>query len=190
MTRGRALLVWIAVAAVAAALLVVGLAGRGSGAGRQEPALPREALLGAPVTLASLLGAAPGAAGAGAGGAQGGGPLRGAHGGLVLFWASWCTPCQREAPAVERFARSAAGRGRIVGIDYGESERAAPRAFVRRYGWSFASLSDPDAVAGEAYRMTVLPMTFVIDPRGRIAATLRGPQTQQSLARALAAVEG
>jgi peroxiredoxin len=38
--------------------------------------------------------------------------------------------------------------------------------------------------------MTVLPMTFAIDAHGRIRATLRGPQTEQSLARALAAVEG
>jgi thiol-disulfide isomerase/thioredoxin len=105
----------------------------------------------------------------------------------VLFWASWCEPCQHEAPAVERFAQSAVGRGRIVGVDYGESDGTGPRGFLRSYRWSFPNLSDPDAQAGEAYGVTNLPNIFVIDARGRIAAVLRGPQTEQSLTRALAA---
>jgi peroxiredoxin len=88
---------------------------------------------------------------------------------------------------VERFAQSAAGRGRIVGVDYGESETAGPRAFLRRYGWSFPNLSDPDAHAGEAYGLVGLPSTFVLDARGRIRTMLHGPQTEQSLARALGA---
>jgi cytochrome c biogenesis protein CcmG, thiol:disulfide interchange protein DsbE len=167
MRRGR-VLAWGAALAALAALLVVGLSGRGAGSGRPAPALPRQALVGRPVTLAAL---------------------RGSRSAIVLFWASWCAPCQHEAPAVERFAQSAAGRGRIVGIDYGESNLGAPRAFVRRYGWSFPNLSDPDAHAGEAYGLVNLPSTFVVDARGRIRETLRGPQTEQSLARALAAGE-
>jgi thiol-disulfide isomerase/thioredoxin len=164
---------------ILAALLAVGLAGHGSGADRAAPALPRSALVGPPVTLASLLGA-PTASPLAAG-------LHGTHPALVLFWASWCTPCQQEAPAVERFARGAAGRGRIAAVDYGESDISLPRAFLRRYRWSFPTLSDPDDVAGAAYRVRVLPTTFAIDSRGRIVATLSGPQTEQSLARALAA---
>jgi len=162
-----------------AALLVVGLAGRGSGADRAAPALPRTALVGAPVTLGSLLGVPAASAVAGS--------PHGTHPALVLFWASWCTPCQHEAPAVERFARSAAGRGRIVGVDYGESALAQPRAFVHRYRWSFPILTDADAIAGDAYEVHVLPTTFVLNAHGRISATLSGPQTEQSLAHALAA---
>ena len=178
--RRRRFAVWALALALLTALLVVGLAGRGSDGDRAAPALPRTALVGAPLTLAALLGA-PAAAPPPAA------RVHGTHPALVLFWASWCAPCQHEAPAVERFARSAAGHGRIVGVDYGESAAALPRAFVRRYRWSFPTLSDPDAVAGEEYHVRTLPTTFAVDSRGRIVATLNGPQTEQSLARALAA---
>ncbi len=167
--------VWVLALVAVGAALAVGLAGRGGGTtGRPAPALPAQALVGQPVTLAALTrahGTAP-------------------HAALVLFWASWCAPCQHEAPAVERFARSAAGRGRIVGIDYGESESGPPRAFLRRYRWTFPNLSDPRLSAGSAYDVANLPGTFAIDARGRIRQRLYGPQTEASLTRALRAAEG
>jgi thiol-disulfide isomerase/thioredoxin len=160
-----------------------------AGAGRRVSAAgPRAsaAASGAGVSGASGASGASDPSGTGAG-KQPAVALHGEHAALVLFWASWCTSCQREAPAVERFARSAAGRGRIVGIDYGESDLAAARAFIRRYGWTFPSFGDPDGEAGEAYGVTSLPTTFAIDARGRISARLSGPQTERSLTRALAA---
>lgn len=153
-------------AAAVAALAVFGLAGSGS-AGRLAPALPSTYLSGPRVTLAGLLATAAG------------------RRTLVTFWASWCAPCRDEAPALERFATSAAGRGRIVGVDF--SEEAAPaRAFIRRQRWSFANLLDAYGVVGNAYRLQGLPTTFVIDASGHVAQVLRGPQTFDSLTRALA----
>jgi thiol-disulfide isomerase/thioredoxin len=187
--RGR-LAAWAAGLAVLAVLLAVGLAGKHGANDRPAPALPAGALAGRPVTLAALLGGGAGASGAGLGGSREARGRAGAthrHAALVIFWASWCEPCQHEAPAVERFAQSAAGRGRVVGVDYGESELSGPRAFVHRYRWTIPVLLDPDARAGEAYGVTSLPNIFAIDARGRIVRTLRGPQTEQSLTQALAA---
>jgi thiol-disulfide isomerase/thioredoxin len=171
--RARAALGIVALVVVAV-LLAVGLSGKRGAAARPAPPLPAQALVGRSVTLAQLLGS----------------PSRGRHAALVLFWASWCTPCQQEAPAVERFARSAVGRGRIVGVDYGESELALPRAFLRRYGWTFPTLSDPYLRAGSAYDVANLPATFVVDAHGRIRERLYGPQTDASLTHALRAAEG
>jgi hypothetical protein len=50
-------------------------------------------------------------------------------------------------------------------------------------------MRDAEGTVGNAYRLTGLPSTFVLDGHGRIAALLRGPQTEASLTRALAAVE-
>jgi len=170
MTRWRLLGLTLAAGALAA-LAVFGLASSGSSVtGRPAPALPHEALSGAPPTLAKLLAGARNR------------PV------LVVFWASWCGPCASEAPALERFSKSPLGRGRMVGVDW--SDAAAPaRAFIRRYTWTFPNLRDAEGTVGNAYRLAVLPTTFVIDDHGHIRAALRGPQTQASLTRALGAVE-
>ncbi|MGO9319691.1 MAG: TlpA family protein disulfide reductase [Solirubrobacteraceae bacterium] len=157
----------VLVAVIAAAVL--GLASHSS-SGRVAPALPRESLVGGPVTLASLL--------AGAGG----------RGALVVFWASWCGSCTQEAPAIERFSKSSAGRGRIVGVDWSDA-RSGAMQFIRRYGWTFPNVRDAEGLVGDSYRLTVLPTTFVVDAHGRIRAMLRGPQSVSSLEGALAGVE-
>ena len=163
----RRLLAWVGLAAVISLALAIGLSGKkGDAGGRIAPALPRERLAGPPATLATLRSVAHG------------------RPALVVFWASWCEPCRHEAPAVERFALSPAGHGRVVGVDWSDEAQSA-RRFIGQYGWSFPNLRDGEGTVGYAYGLTGLPTTFVIGDNGRIEQTLRGPQTEQTLARAL-----
>jgi peroxiredoxin len=62
------------------------------------------------------------------------------------------------------------------------------RAFVRRYGWTFPNVRDAEGTVGDAFGLTGLPSSFVVDGAGRIRSVLRGPQDEASLARALASV--
>jgi thiol-disulfide isomerase/thioredoxin len=162
----------VALGAVAIAVLAIfGLASSGNSKhGRAAPALPSEHLAGAPATLPTL--------------------LQSAHGrpALVVFWASWCGPCIQEAPALERFARSKEGEGRIVAVDWSDAKSGAT-AFIRRYGWTFPTLRDANGAVGNRYEIAVLPTTFVLDSSGRIRRTLRGPQTETTLREALHSVE-
>ena len=163
----RRVIAWTMLALAVIALAVFGLSSKSSPpGGRRAPALPREQLVGTPTTLTGLIARA------------GGRPV------AVLFWASWCGPCNKEAPEIQRFAASAAGRGRIVGVDWSDSLGGA-RSFVRHYGWTFTNLRDAEGMVGNEYSMTDLPTTFVVNGHGRIAAELRGPQTQTSLREAL-----
>ncbi len=151
--------------AALAVILLLALSGTRAG-DRAAPALPRELIAGHAVTLSGLERGA------------------GRHGALVVFWASWCGPCAREAPAIERFATSAQGRGRVVGVDWSDG-LAGARAFIRRYRWTFSNLRDGEGLVGNAYHLTGLPSTFVLSGGGRILRVLRGPQDEASLARAL-----
>ena len=169
----RRLRLLVSTLALLAALVLAAVLGLAShpDTGSPAPALPREALSGAPLTLASL--------------------LAGAHErpALVVFWASWCGPCGEEAPELERFAQSAVGRNRIVGVDWSDPSRADARKFMRRYAWTFPNLRDGEGFVGNDYHLRDLPTTFVIDSHLRIRAVLRGPQSQRSLRAALAGVE-
>jgi thiol-disulfide isomerase/thioredoxin len=164
----RTLLLWVAAAAALVAFVLFGLAGSGGHNGRSAPALPSERLSGAAVTLAALHG----------------------HPALVTFWASWCGPCAQEAPALERFSEGLGHRATLVGVNWEDPSLSEARSFVKRYRWSFPNLRDPEGAAGRGYGVAVLPTTVVIDSTGRVRATLRGPQTQQTLAAALATVGG
>jgi thiol-disulfide isomerase/thioredoxin len=169
----RTLATGIVVVLAGVALAVFGLAStRSQAGGRPAPPLPRESLAGPHVTLASLLSASHG------------------RPALVVFWASWCTSCAQEAPALESLYNSPQGRGRMVGVDWSDPESGDARSFIRHYRWTFPILRDQEGTVGNSYGLGAgLPDTFVLSANGRIRQVLRGPQTVSSLRSALLAAE-
>lgn len=150
---------------VIAALVVAELASGGGTqeTGRPAPPLPAQALRPPGTSLAELRGKPA----------------------LVDFFASWCDPCAEEAPTLRKLSAAMAGKATVVGVDWDDAGGPA-RAFVRKHGWTFPVLADTDGTVGESYGVTVgLPTSFVLDPRGRIVATFRGPQSEATLRRAL-----
>ena len=99
---------------------------------------------------------------------------------VINFWASWCEPCRKEADHLQRFHERNRGRVNLVGVDYTD-ELDGARGFIRRYGWTFPNLSDPEGLAGSKYGLSGLPVTVILDADGAIAARLRGPQTEAKL---------
>jgi cytochrome c biogenesis protein CcmG, thiol:disulfide interchange protein DsbE len=164
MTRRRLAIALIALAAVA--LVTIEVATSRTVGTRPAPPLPTEVLNSPRVSLASLRGKPA----------------------LLTFWASWCHPCQQEAPELERFARSLGNRGQLVGVDWSDDLGGA-RDFLQRYAWTFPVLRDSGEV-GDEYGLNGLPTTFVLDRRGRIVEALRGPQTEASLSDALSSATG
>ncbi|MGH2925692.1 MAG: TlpA family protein disulfide reductase [Solirubrobacterales bacterium] len=153
-------------AAVIGGLVVAELATSGSTqSAKTAPALPTQVLHGPKESRASLRGRPA----------------------LINFWASWCTPCREEAPALDRLSRSLHGRARVVGVDWNDTTANAD-AFIRDHGLTYPILRDGSSTVGERYGITGLPTTFVLDPEGRIVRTLQGPQMPATLRQALAAV--
>jgi cytochrome c biogenesis protein CcmG/thiol:disulfide interchange protein DsbE len=107
---------------------------------------------------------------------------------VVNFWASWCGPCDREAPELRRFARELRGRGTLVGVDWNDRLDGA-REFIRKNRWTFPNLRDADGEVGNRWGLSGLPNTFVLDAEGRIVTVLRGPQSVADLERGLRAAQ-
>lgn len=100
---------------------------------------------------------------------------------VVNFFASWCDPCEDEAPLLNQLQRRLGDRGTVVGVAYDDLTEDA-RAFVRDFAVDFPVVRDVERKLGDAYGVAALPETFVLDPRGRIVALTRGQVTPRWVA--------
>ncbi|MBI4511678.1 MAG: TlpA family protein disulfide reductase [Deltaproteobacteria bacterium] len=87
---------------------------------------------------------------------------------IVDFWASWCVPCRKELPALDRLAKKWRQRKDVVLLAINiDSERRSAEKFLKDAGVSaLRVLLDPTSHTAEAYRLPAMPSLFVIDARG------------------------
>ena len=105
---------------------------------------------------------------------------------VLNFWASWCEPCQTEAPLLERAQRRlSAERATVLGVTYLDASPDS-RAFARRFHLSYPNLRDTDGAFAHAYGTDQLPESFILDRAGRVRALTRGEIDQAFLNRASA----
>jgi len=108
--------------------------------------------------------------------------LRG-HWVVVNFFASWCIPCQQEAPDLSRFyyeQTHLADGADMVSVVFHDTTDTA-RSFLERNGDLWPAVADPGGTIADHFGVTAPPTTFVIGPSGRVVAVLVGPATQKNL---------
>jgi cytochrome c biogenesis protein CcmG, thiol:disulfide interchange protein DsbE len=106
---------------------------------------------------------------------------------VLNFFASWCHPCKREAPVLERLWQQERSKGLVVlGVDANDS-RGDARRFVQVHGVTYPVVFDHDAhVAANRYAVADLPVTYVLNPNGRIVGgQILGPVSEQVHSQAL-----
>lgn len=101
---------------------------------------------------------------------------------VINYWATWCKPCIQEIPELNALA--ALPGITVVGVNYDGATGEELAQQLQKLGIAFPTLdTDPAAQLGVS-RPEVLPTSLVLDPGGKLASTLVGPQTLQSLAAA------
>ncbi|HEY5429487.1 MAG TPA: TlpA disulfide reductase family protein [Solirubrobacteraceae bacterium] len=104
---------------------------------------------------------------------------------VLNVFASWCEPCQAEAPLLSAEQRILArSDATLVGVTY-EDDPGADEQFAKRYHITFPVLRDVSGSLASALGATGVPETFVINRQGRIQALQRLPITSQWLSRTL-----
>ena len=92
---------------------------------------------------------------------------------VINFFASWCTPCRIEHPALQALAE----RGDIVlyGINYKDGPEKG-RAFLNELGNPFSRINeDRNGRVAIDFGVTAMPETFVVDGNGIITVHYPGP---------------
>jgi cytochrome c biogenesis protein CcmG/thiol:disulfide interchange protein DsbE len=109
---------------------------------------------------------------------------------VVNLFASWCQPCQTEAPILDRTQRRISQRAAtVLGVTYRDTTGDAEQ-FVRQEHIDYPVVRDVSGAFARAWGANGIPETFVIDRRGRVAAVRRyqlaGSWLDQTLARVIA----
>jgi thiol-disulfide isomerase/thioredoxin len=86
---------------------------------------------------------------------------------ILNFWASWCTPCRAEMPALQRAWLALGSREDFLGVDTAD-QRSAALAFLHRTGVDYPVAFDPGASAAAAFGVYGMPTTYFISPRGTL----------------------
>ena len=94
---------------------------------------------------------------------------------LVNVWASWCTPCRDEAPALRRFNERHSGEGfAMLGIDTQDGTDPAI-GFADELGLDWPHLRDGSGdFSREELGTRGVPETFIVDPDGNLAVHFPG----------------
>jgi cytochrome c biogenesis protein CcmG/thiol:disulfide interchange protein DsbE len=99
------------------------------------------------------------------------------HKGHVIyldFWASWCKPCRKSFPFLNDMHNKYKKQGLVViGINL-DTEKKDAHKFLAKYPANFTVAYDPQGKTPEAYKLSVMPTSYLIDARGRIIYTHKG----------------
>jgi cytochrome c biogenesis protein CcmG/thiol:disulfide interchange protein DsbE len=102
---------------------------------------------------------------------------------VLNFWASWCVPCQQEAPALERVWQRYRDRNVVlVGVDIKDTPDDA-HTFLQRYIATYPNGFDSQKQIYIDYGVYGLPETFVVDQDGMVLHHIIGPVTEAQLER-------
>lgn len=99
---------------------------------------------------------------------------------VLNFWASWCPPCVSETPAMNHLQQYIASRnGVVLGGSIDEDPQAYDK-FLKDYNVNFPTFRDPSKKISLDYGTSIIPETYIIDRHGKIARKIIGEQQWDS----------
>ncbi len=110
---------------------------------------------------------------------------------LLDFWATWCTPCVKIMPKLNDIHTKWNNSGlTVVGIST-DAEKKKVKPFVEKHKITYPILLDADEnPAWEAYKVKVIPMMFLVDPKGQIVKQWVGETDIKEVEYAIAGLIG
>lgn len=104
-------------------------------------------------------------------------PLSDFRGKLVVLnlWATWCGPCLREMPSLERLQSRFGDRAVVLAISEDRGGSKAVEPFIAKLGLKAVKIYvDPNSEVGRTFDVQGLPTSFVIDRDGKVLGRVEG----------------
>lgn len=100
---------------------------------------------------------------------------------FLNFWGTWCKPCEREFPLMDKQYQVYKDQGlEILAVNIGESDFAVQK-FIDRKGLTFPVLIDEKKSVMETYKINPLPTTLLINPNGKIEKVITGEMSEEMI---------
>ena len=108
------------------------------------------------------------------------------HGKVVVldFWATWCPPCRRELPAINKLAEEERGKDVVV-LGINNEGKGTVKNFNKKYQYNFTTLEDSGGKVQRNYRASSIPNVFIIGKDGVILRHFVGTREEQELRAAI-----
>lgn len=108
---------------------------------------------------------------------------------VINYWADWCAPCRTEIPELNRLAKDGQGKGyRVLGVNFDGLRDADLSKSAQGLGIEFTVLADDPAPRYQLPRSEALPVTYIVNPDGKVREQLLGEQTAASITARLSAL--
>jgi thiol-disulfide isomerase/thioredoxin len=108
---------------------------------------------------------------------------------IVLdFWATWCGPCRRELPIVDKLRAEFGDDVQFLAIN--DEDSGTVKGFLRKNGYGLTVLMDSKRGVNRTYGVHAIPTIFVIDRGGVIRQHFIGGREEPALRQAIAAALG
>nr|WP_054550204.1 thiol-disulfide oxidoreductase ResA [Lysinibacillus sphaericus] len=100
---------------------------------------------------------------------------------FLNFWGTWCKPCEREFPIIDRYYNDYKEKGiQVLAINIAESDFVVQN-YIDRKGLTFPVLIDKNKSVMEAYNINPLPTTMLINSEGKIEKIITGEMKEQDI---------
>ena len=96
---------------------------------------------------------------------------------LLNLWATWCAPCRKEMPGLDRLqSELGSDKFEVVAVSVDRTGTAGAKKFLDQINvGKLAVLADPTARMGTTLRAIGMPATLLLDAEGREIGRLVGP---------------
>ncbi|GAB6138369.1 TlpA family protein disulfide reductase [Halanaerobaculum tunisiense] len=99
---------------------------------------------------------------------------------MVNFWATWCPPCRAEMPALDSFYETNKEDFVVLGVNLGE-EKSQVKSFIEDGDYEYPILLDQSRKIARNYRVSVIPTSYFVGPKGKIQYVKKGVVSEAEL---------